>query len=260
MIRKEKKELFNNYVDLTNIADSMLLSSNTIIASYENPSTEVYLELRVQGIVDVYYKDEEYRDPADFPQELKDAIQKMPLFEIPDLYVSNNNWFELFVYDKEGEFVSSDVVDVENQTPDQIKKLMLETEKEILSEREKKVIKCAELALLALDSKDHYFIGIEADLLLDEIKYAAEECKNANHSVNEKTDKTDSLNELCRKCEEYVKKNMPEKEAYETDRYKKKYEAIYQFLDYRSVYAQTFERFAREEFDNFMEEKEDIER
>lgn len=140
MIQKKKKELFNSYVDLTNIADSMLISSNTIIASYENPSTEVYLELRVQGIVDVYYKDKEYRDPADFPQELKDAIQKMSLFEIPDLYVSNNNWFELFVYDKEGEFVSSDVVDVENQTPDQIKELMLETEKEILSEREKEDI------------------------------------------------------------------------------------------------------------------------
>ena len=85
--------------DLSKYVDSMLFPSGKEIAHMRcsgNGST-VDMCLEVRGEVNVEFEGETYRDPVDFPEELKDIIKNNGLFDDERLYVDANNWFE-YIY------------------------------------------------------------------------------------------------------------------------------------------------------------------
>lgn len=94
------KELeFNVYEDMKNIVDSMQFSSDTIIADLVGNNIEAYII--VHGEVSVTFNDENYDDPADFPDELKQLISQEKNWNNDDrVYVSLNNWFDIVVNDR----------------------------------------------------------------------------------------------------------------------------------------------------------------
>lgn len=135
--------------DLTEIRDSMLLDSDTIVAYLSDEATNRSVSLVVRGYVDVRWCPEvdfvngvveRYRQPSEFPKELKELIAKDSNWRNdPRVCVDENNWFELFVDERIGNStwwknLFSDVVDVENNTPEQIKDLLLETYEEVFEE------------------------------------------------------------------------------------------------------------------------------
>lgn len=88
---------FNLYVDLTNIPNSMLLESGTKIAEITK-GDDVIVALGVRGAVEVNYKDSTFYSANKFPENLKELIRTDPdWFENPDVYVKDNNWFEVFI-------------------------------------------------------------------------------------------------------------------------------------------------------------------
>ena len=76
----------------------MLFNSETEVAnaefSYKGEHVTIYLDVR--GEVRVTYKDETYRKPSEFPEELKTLIKENPNLWTTDddVYVDMNNWFE----------------------------------------------------------------------------------------------------------------------------------------------------------------------
>lgn len=135
--------------DLTEIRDSMLLDSDTIVAYLSDETTNRSVSLVVRGYVDVRWCPEvdfvnsvveRYRQPSEFPKELKELIAKDPNWmNDPRVCVDENNWFEIFVDERveNNTFwnnLFSDVVDVESNTPEQIKDLLLQTYEEICEE------------------------------------------------------------------------------------------------------------------------------
>ena len=114
----------NDDIDMTQITDSMQLDSDTQIAGMEFKGITASLEVR--GYVGVYWNPDatseyldsgdHYTQPSDFPQELKDLIKEGGYWDCdPRVYVTENNWFELFLADEDG-YIGSDVVDVEEYT------------------------------------------------------------------------------------------------------------------------------------------------
>ena len=92
---------FNVYEDMTSIVDSMQISSGTVIADLVGEDVNgnaIDAYIIVHGEVNVTFEDEDYDDPADFPEELKKLIsQKSDWVNDERVYVGNNNWFELVV-------------------------------------------------------------------------------------------------------------------------------------------------------------------
>jgi len=119
---------FEQHVDMTNIVDSLQLSSGTTIATLEVGNGTV-ATVEVRGEVNIDFDGITYRNPADFPEELKRIIAEDRLLETEygdRLYVDANNWFEFFL-SKEGDFLNYDVVDVEKSTTAELYELMAET-------------------------------------------------------------------------------------------------------------------------------------
>lgn len=119
---------FTLYEDLTDINDSMLFDSETVIAVVTTPEgKEMSLEVRGDVRVSPYDNEgnacnETYRNYSEMPQDLKDAIKGGKLDEIA--YVGNNNYFEVF-YDRADVFVDNcSTVDTENHSPAEIYSLM----------------------------------------------------------------------------------------------------------------------------------------
>lgn len=111
------------YVDLTNINDSMLLPSGTMIATFEDDEAEIYLSYEVQGEIDLWYKGERYRNPLEFPDELKELLNKGGYDDNADLQIDENNWFEGMFWDTKGcsgSCLNSDCIDIGGMTPEQI--------------------------------------------------------------------------------------------------------------------------------------------
>lgn len=138
---------FHVKIDLREIKDSMQLDSEQTIATLKMENKTASLEVR--GDVKVFWnpdKDEDpgdgecYTQPSEFSQELKDIIAGKKTIYRKDgdtegienmwtlddrVYVSENNWFELFVTNDENDtFPISDVVDVEGYNATQIFELM----------------------------------------------------------------------------------------------------------------------------------------
>lgn len=99
--------------DIFDINDSMEVESGTELARLEAGENVVTLEVR--GDVRVRYKDEIYKTPCQFPEELMQLFHDRMAFENDDVEVIDNNWGEVFLWKKEdGKLVwtgESDVVD-----------------------------------------------------------------------------------------------------------------------------------------------------
>lgn len=131
------------YEDLSEISDSMLMQSGTIIAEYEDDENELYVTYEVQGDVNVRYKDEYYHGEDEMPEELKDIIKRGELFDHPDVYVGNNNWFSCTEWSEKGfgGFATfDDVANLENMNPKAIAEDIKELAEFLLDERKKENI------------------------------------------------------------------------------------------------------------------------
>ena len=128
---------FNHYEDLYQIKDSVQLESGTVIATLE--TLKCFVSLEVRGDVKIFWDPEGlnvgagvygecYCHPLEFCDELKELIEtNNRWWEDPRVYISENNWFELFIgKDKSDPIPVSEVVDVEGYTSEDIEKLMLE--------------------------------------------------------------------------------------------------------------------------------------
>lgn len=132
----------NDDIDMTQIVDSMQLDSDQEIAGMEMGGVTASLEVR--GDVKVWWNEDGspldgdyYTRPSEFPQKLKDLILEDRWYDCDgSVYVSENNWFELF-YALDDEFVGSDVVDVERMTPIEIFSLLYDTCMEVEKENER---------------------------------------------------------------------------------------------------------------------------
>lgn len=112
---------FDLFVDLENINDSLLLDSNEHIATL-NIDGRRY-ELFTRGEVRVEYDGVVYRTPSEFPEPLKQAIRDGRTEDVA--YIGNNNWFEIFECDKDGNLTDmSEIVDVENHTAGMVLSIM----------------------------------------------------------------------------------------------------------------------------------------
>ena len=141
---------FNEDIDLPNIKDSMQLDSGTTIATLKYKNNWASLEVR--GEVKVFFnpkvKEGEaptdgdyYVYPSEFPQELKDLIAGETEIYRADgdikgiehnwafddrIYISENNWFELFVADDEDDPIpDAVVVDVEGECATEILNMLM---------------------------------------------------------------------------------------------------------------------------------------
>ena len=107
---------YKQFIDLSNVNDSMELNSSTTIARLTGKrldGTSFGAYLQVQGHVTVIYKDKLYSHASEMPEELLKLFHDggySPSDE--NLTVNENNWFELFI-EENGQTVFSDVVDAE---------------------------------------------------------------------------------------------------------------------------------------------------
>ena len=117
--------VFTTMLDLRNIKDSMQLDSDQEIARMEKDGYTATLEVR--GEVKVWWNEdgepcdgEYYTHPSEFPEKLSCLIADGHTADgshwtfDPRLYISENNWFELFVTNPLYDTVpDADVVDSE---------------------------------------------------------------------------------------------------------------------------------------------------
>lgn len=105
----EWKELEVN-VPLEECKDSLLFNQGDIIVSLSSTNgIEVYIG--VVGDVRLFYNDEVYRYPDNYPEEITNALKDGTFCQLEAdgvVEVINNNWFEVFVK-KNGNFINSDV-------------------------------------------------------------------------------------------------------------------------------------------------------
>lgn len=111
---------YSQYEDMKPIKDSMQFDSDTEICSYVSPDGKFTVTIEVRGEVRLTYNDETYTKPSEFPQEVKEIIKNGDLWNNDEVYIGNNNWFELFIWDCDGDYIDSDVVDIEGKTPEDI--------------------------------------------------------------------------------------------------------------------------------------------
>ena len=121
---------YKQNIDLSNINDSMELESGQVIATLE--MGEQLVSIEVHGDVRVLYKDEIYKTQSQFPEELMQMFHDCSAFESPLVEILDNNWFEMFLYEKDEKtggwcFTNeSDVVDVEGCKPHELLSQMID--------------------------------------------------------------------------------------------------------------------------------------
>lgn len=119
-------KMFECYIDLTDINDSMELESGQEIARYEKDGFVVTLE--VHGDVRVIYDDTSYRSVHSMPEELIEMFHNGTAGTNPDVYIDMNNWFEVFFWERKDNILVwtglSDVVDYEKSSPEELESLL----------------------------------------------------------------------------------------------------------------------------------------
>ena len=130
---------FENYIDLSNVNNSMELDSGQEVARFEKGNYAVTLEVR--GDVKGQYKDWTYKHASSMPEELIRMFHnwKPEYEEIVNCYM--NNWFEIFLWKKGKDGMLhwlgiSDVCDIENEDEASIRKSL----EEYLDENVKELI------------------------------------------------------------------------------------------------------------------------
>ena len=97
-------------VPLAECKDSLLFNHGDIIASLSS-SNGILVQIGVVGDVRILYKDNVYRYPDNYPDEITKALKDGTFGQMEYdgiVEVINNNWFEVFVF-KNNEPVNSDV-------------------------------------------------------------------------------------------------------------------------------------------------------
>lgn len=124
-------------VDLSGINTSMELDSGQELARLYDG--DLCATLKVVGDVRVIYEDELYKAPSQFPEELMKLFHDGKADSEHGVEIAFNNWFELHVWkvgkdDKGNEKLDfaglCDVVDVEGNTPHEIRGLLADCIKE----------------------------------------------------------------------------------------------------------------------------------
>ena len=93
------------------VTDSLHLESGTKVASGQVGKVKFLIE--VHGDVRVLYKDEIYKSPDRFPEELREIIRRKEQYTHPEIEIGNNNWFELMMWNAEGELIYSDLAEID---------------------------------------------------------------------------------------------------------------------------------------------------
>ena len=106
--------------------DSMLVDSDTKLAGIVvdiNGQREM-VDLMVYGEVRIQYKDDIYRYPDEYPEELVEIIKTdRQWFERDDIYVMENNWCEV-IFTRKGEYQSEAYGDIcDGEFPTDIHKM-----------------------------------------------------------------------------------------------------------------------------------------
>lgn len=117
---------FKTFIDLSKINDSMELDSETVVAKLVKEG--FMLELRVNGYVDVEFEQDgditSYSCASNMPDELIEMFHTGEAYEDDRVNIIENNWFELFLYEKKGniwEYTgSSDTWDCENMSAEDL--------------------------------------------------------------------------------------------------------------------------------------------
>lgn len=96
---------------LIGIKDSMELDSGQVVATLE--TSDLLVEIRVEGYVRVVFNDEVYKASSQMPQELIDlfhcgGMKYEKALEDGRLYIDDNNWFESFIYYKNPNYKPKD--------------------------------------------------------------------------------------------------------------------------------------------------------
>lgn len=124
-------------VDLSGINTSMELDSGQELARLYDG--DLCATLKVVGDVRVIYEDELYKAPSQFPEELMKLFHDGKADSEHGVEIAFNNWFELHIWkvgkdDKGNEKLDfaglCDVVDVEGNTPHEIRGLLADCIKE----------------------------------------------------------------------------------------------------------------------------------
>lgn len=113
--------------DRVGITDSLLMESGIEIASATIGKNKY--SIRVCGEVRILWKDEVYKYLDDFPDDLVEAIRNHTLDSNPDAEIGNNNWYEIFAYKKNGDWLYSDVIDIDlaDMSDDDFRSLFADT-------------------------------------------------------------------------------------------------------------------------------------
>lgn len=125
---------FHQYIDLEDIHDSMQLDSGQVIAELENDLLSITLEVR--GQVRVLWNPDPDGEPHDgsvfkcasqFPEELMKIFAEGRAGDMKNIFVDDNNWFEVFVEDKqENQVIHTKTVDAEEMDRQQVLDLLME--------------------------------------------------------------------------------------------------------------------------------------
>ncbi len=122
------------------ITDSLLLSreQKVIEAKFDNGRWTVIV--RVDGDVRILWKDQIYKDASQYPDELTEFIRSGKMNDQStwpeNIDVINNNWYEVFIYDRNGDILNSEYCDIElpELTEDEAKAFATETLASFLKE------------------------------------------------------------------------------------------------------------------------------
>lgn len=121
-------------VDLSGINTSMELDSGQELARLYDG--DLCATLKVVGDVIVFYKDERYKAPSQFPEDLMKLFHDGKADSEHGVKIAFNNWFELYVWkvvkdDKGNEKLDfagvCENVDAERNTPDEICEMLYES-------------------------------------------------------------------------------------------------------------------------------------
>ena len=124
---------FNKTVDMTKIVDSMQLDSDTVIASL---TMDDGLKVSLETCGDVWIrfspdgteeKEDYYDKPSEFPDELKEIVAAGCLYADERVYAVNNNWFEVFIRNKEGILEASFLAEAERMTEENIREMLTDS-------------------------------------------------------------------------------------------------------------------------------------
>lgn len=106
--------MFNMYVELNKLPDSMCFDSGTNICHYENGDDTIDIDVR--GYVTVDFDGETYRHFSDMPKELQELFKTNKAYKDDRVLITENNWYEVFFnWDQD-----YDIAEIEGYTPKEL--------------------------------------------------------------------------------------------------------------------------------------------